>query len=52
MVYVRVDDLTAESASLAAGPEQEKAEREVLANLIQELEADAVRLNGELGVIV
>lgn len=52
VVHVRVDELKAELASLTAGTEQEKAECDILATCIRELEVAATTRDGEVGFLV
>lgn len=49
---VSVDEMSAESASLATGTEQRMAERKTLAACIPELERAAETCDGELSVVV
>lgn len=49
VAHVRVDELTAERASLNAGVEQAQEERDILENRIRELDVDAATRDGAMG---
>lgn len=50
--YVHVDELTPARATLTARAEQAQAERDQSKNHIRHMEANAVKCNGDSGIVI